>query len=80
MADEKSMSCWVSDNPNPPTVDPQVLSDPGAPICFDVRSTLPIPVVRLALQEFCRQGSGDRPECIDWVLGEINGERLDAVS
>ncbi|MER7757358.1 Imm1 family immunity protein [Kitasatospora sp. NPDC097643] len=76
--DEKSQWCWVSDNPSPPGFDPMVLSDPGSPMCFDPRSTLPVDLIRAALEEFCRKGSGDRPECIQWVHGEINGERLDA--
>lgn len=74
--DEKSRWCWVSDNPTPPDFDPKVLSDPGCPCCYDRRSTLPIGRVREALEEFCRTGTGDRPECIDWVHGEISGERL----
>ncbi|MGW2935724.1 Imm1 family immunity protein [Streptomyces sp. NPDC001156] len=40
------------------------------------RSTLPVTQVHAALEEFCRTGAGDRPECIYWVRGEINGERL----
>jgi hypothetical protein len=76
--DETSRHCWVSDNPRPPGFDPQVLSDPGAPLCFDPRSTLPITDVRTALEEFCRAGTGDRPEHVRWVLGEINGERHDS--
>ncbi|GHD63820.1 hypothetical protein GCM10010317_061190 [Streptomyces mirabilis] len=78
--DEKSQSCWVSDNPAPPDFDPRVLSDPGCPLCYDPRSTLPVARVRAALREFCRMGTGDRPECVQWVRGEINGERLDAHS
>ncbi|MGW2647851.1 Imm1 family immunity protein [Streptomyces sp. NPDC001393] len=74
--DEISQWCWVSDNPTPPEFDPQVLSDPGSPLCYDPRSTLPVTQVRAALEEFCRTGTGDRPECINWVRGEINGERL----
>jgi hypothetical protein len=74
--DEKDRFCWVSDNPNPPDFDPQVLSDPGSPLCYDRGSTLPISCIREALEEFCRTATGDRPECINWVHGEINGERL----
>ncbi|MGW6518942.1 Imm1 family immunity protein [Streptomyces sp. NPDC054950] len=75
--DETSQWCWVSDNPTPPASDPQVLSDPHSPLCFDPRSTLPVEQIRAALEEFCRRGTGDRPECVRWVHGEINGERLD---
>lgn len=75
--EEKDQYCWVSDNPNPPNFDPQVLSDPGSPLCYDRRSTMPISCVREALEEFCRMATGDRPEFISWVRGEINGERID---
>ncbi|MBF6169749.1 hypothetical protein IU486_34305 [Streptomyces gardneri] len=76
--DETSQWCWVSDNPTPPDFDPRVLSDPGCPLFFDRRSALPVTRVRQALEEFCRMGTGDRPECVRWVRGEINGERLEA--
>ena len=75
-AREIDQFCWVSDNPTPPDFDPQVLSDPGSPLCYDKRSALPLSCMREALEEFCRIGTGDRPECISWVHGEINGERL----
>lgn len=74
--DEVSQWCWVSDNQFPPGFDPKVFSDPGSPLCYDPRSTLPVSQVRSALEEFCRFGTGNRPECINWVHGEINGERL----
>ncbi|MEU4681093.1 Imm1 family immunity protein [Micromonospora sp. NPDC023737] len=73
--DEVSQWCWVSDNPTPPDFDPRVLSDPGSPLCYDRRSVLPVAQVRTAVEEFCRTGTGGRPECIRWVRGEINGER-----
>ena len=78
--DVESQSCWVSDNPAPPDFDPRVLSDPGCPLWYDPRSTLPVARVRAALRELCRMGTGDRPECVQWVHGEINGERLNANS
>ncbi|WP_231330179.1 Imm1 family immunity protein [Actinomadura graeca] len=68
---------WVSDNPEPPDFDPRVVSDPGYPLFFDPRCALPIPRVRAAVEEFCRLGTGDRPENIDWVPGRANGKRLD---
>ncbi|MFE4826697.1 Imm1 family immunity protein [Streptomyces sp. NPDC056672] len=68
---------WVSDNPRPPDFDPRVVSDPGVPYFFDSRSALPLDQVRAAVEEFCRLGSGDRPECIEWVRGEMNGQRHD---
>lgn len=74
---EVSQSCWVSDNPEPPNVDPMVFSDPDCPMCFDPRSTLPIRSIRAALEEFCRVGTGERPQSVQWVRGDINGERLE---
>ncbi|MFJ5123151.1 Imm1 family immunity protein [Kitasatospora sp. NPDC088548] len=67
---------WVSDNLNPPSFDPRVVSDPGEPRFHDPRSCLPISEVRAALEEFCRTGTGNRPECIYWVRGYMNGYRL----
>lgn len=71
-------SVWVSDNPSPPDFDPRVVSDPGEPAFHDPRSTIPNPLVRLAVEEFCRTGTGQRPECVSWVRGYVNGYRLDA--
>ncbi|RZU51219.1 immunity protein Imm1 of predicted polymorphic toxin system [Krasilnikovia cinnamomea] len=68
---------WVSDNPQPPNLDPRVLADPCEPRFHDRRSTLPAPDVRQALEEFCRTGTGDRPQSIGWVRGWLNGHRLD---
>ncbi|MEV6995620.1 Imm1 family immunity protein [Streptomyces sp. NPDC093228] len=68
---------WVSDNPEPPDFDPRVVSDPGYPLFHDPASTLPITQVRAAVEEFCRKGTGERPECINWVPGEMNGQRYD---
>ncbi|MFC1400943.1 MULTISPECIES: Imm1 family immunity protein [Streptacidiphilus] len=73
--DEISEYIWVSDNPNPPDFDPRVVSDSGVPYFFDPRSTLPIIRIRAALEEFCRLGTGNRPESIEWVHGEMNGQR-----
>ncbi|MER5200195.1 Imm1 family immunity protein [Streptomyces sp. NPDC002755] len=70
-------SVWVSDNPEPPDFDPSVVSDPGYPLFHDPASTLPIPVVREAVEEFCRAGTGERPESIGWIAGEMNGQRSD---
>lgn len=71
---------WVSNNPNPPDFDPRVVSDPGEPMFHDPRSALPVSEVRAAVEEFCRTGTGNRPECIHWVRGHANGYRLDADS
>jgi Immunity protein Imm1 len=75
--DDVSECIWVSNNPNPPSFDPRVVGDPGIPYFFDPRSTLPLDQVRAVLEEFCRVGTGDRPECIEWVHGEMNGQRND---
>lgn len=75
--DEVAEYIWVSDNPSPPDFDPRVVADPGVPQFFDPKSTLPVVHVRAALEEFCRVGTGDRPECIKWVHGEMNGRRHD---
>ncbi|WP_272264009.1 Imm1 family immunity protein [Streptomyces xanthophaeus] len=71
---------WVSDNPNHPNFDPRVIADPGEPRFHDPKSALEILKVREALEEFCRAGTGDRPESILWVRGYMNGYRLGEVS
>ena len=68
---------WVSDNPSPPDFDPQVISDPGEPRLHDPRSVLPLPRVRAAVEEFCRTGTGMRPESIGLVRGHMSGHRLE---
>ncbi|WP_262056267.1 Imm1 family immunity protein [Streptomyces sp. STR69] len=67
---------WLSDNPEPPDFDPRVVADPGYPLFHHPRSTIPLDSVRLVLEEFCRTSSGERPQCIQWVQGELNGQRL----
>lgn len=69
---------WISDNPNPPEFDPQVISDPGCPVLYEPHSTLPLILVRAALEEFCYSGTGARPESVKWVRGSVNGRRLDS--
>jgi len=69
---------WVSDNPEPPDFDPRVVSDPCEPAFHDPRSTLLLPAVSAALEEFCRAGTGDRPQSINWVRSWTNGHRIDA--
>lgn len=66
---------WISDNPSPPSFDPRVVADPGVPHFFDPRSAIPAEDVRAALEEFCKKGTGDRPECIHWVQGDLDGTR-----
>ena len=68
---------WVSDNPEPPDFDPRVVSDPWASDFHDPRSTLPLPQIQAAVEEFCRTGTGDRPESIGWAEAmTFNGMRL----
>jgi hypothetical protein len=76
-SDEILDNVWVSDNPNPPDFDTEVLSNPGEPYCFDPRSTLPVEKVEAAVEEFCRVRTGGRPECVQWVMGELSGRRAD---
>ncbi|MFE7927531.1 Imm1 family immunity protein [Streptomyces sp. NPDC057456] len=71
-----SNNIWVSNNPTPPSFDPRVVSDPGYPLFHDPLSTIPVSEVRRALQEFCDAKTGDRPACIEWAKGEMNGTRL----
>ncbi|WDN56008.1 Imm1 family immunity protein [Streptomyces clavuligerus] len=73
-----SATTWVSDNPSPPAFDPRVVLDPCVPLFYDPRSTLPAPQIQAALEEFCRTGTGDRPNCVDWTRGHTNGQLLDA--
>ncbi|MFB8130767.1 Imm1 family immunity protein [Streptomyces mirabilis] len=68
---------WVSDNPNPPKFDPRVVRDPSFPRFHDPRSAIPVPLVREAIEEFCRVGTGDRPTCVKWVHSDTHGARLD---
>lgn len=71
--DEISRHVWVSENPEPPDFDPLVISDLHVPVYLAPRSTLPIPQAKQALDDFCRMGTGDRPECIRWAEGNANG-------
>ncbi|WP_078661706.1 Imm1 family immunity protein [Streptomyces sp. NRRL B-24484] len=68
---------WVSDNPEPPDFDPQVVSDPGYPLFHDPASTLPIDQVRRAVEEYVRVGTGDRPKSVGWIGGAMSGQRDD---
>lgn len=71
---------WVSDNPLPPAFDPKVLSDSHTPVYMAPASVLPMPEIRKVLTEYCHNRTGDRPGCIDWVKGHMNGHRIDEVS
>lgn len=70
-------SVWISDNSAPPAFDPRVVSDPGYPLFHDSRSALPLSDVRAAVEEFCRSDTGERPRCIGWTPGHLDGKRLD---
>ncbi len=71
-------SCtWVSDNPEPPAIDPRILSDAHHPVFMEPASALPLPEVRKVLEEFYLTGTGDRPKSINWVKGHMNGERVE---
>ncbi|MER5770324.1 Imm1 family immunity protein [Streptomyces sp. NPDC001985] len=73
-------SVWISDNPDPIGFDPRIVSDPGYPLFHDPSSALPVSKIQAAVEEFCRMNSGDRPGCVDWVTGHVNGQRLDRPS
>ncbi|MFD4911422.1 Imm1 family immunity protein [Kitasatospora purpeofusca] len=70
---------WISDNPSPVKFDPRIVADPGYPLFHDPASAIPLPLVRVAMEEFA-SGEGDRPECVAWVPGSMNGERNDRPS
>jgi hypothetical protein len=69
---------WVTDNPHPVDFDPRVPSDPDSGAFYHPASAVTLDRVRTALEEFCTVGTGDRPECVSWVPGRIDGWRLDA--
>lgn len=60
-------SVWVTDNVEPPEFDTGVIMDQDVEECHDPRSTIPLHQVRQAVEEFCRLGTGDRPESVRWV-------------
>ncbi|WP_229075924.1 Imm1 family immunity protein [Actinoplanes sp. DH11] len=68
---------WVTDNPQPTDADPRVVADPDAGGFYHPRSAIPLEQVRAALVEFCATGTGDRPECVSWTPGRIDGWRQD---
>ncbi|WP_165953620.1 Imm1 family immunity protein [Streptomyces sp. 8K308] len=68
---------WISDNPTPPSVDPEVVADPCVPRYHHRRSTLPVGLLRAAVTEFCRSRTGDRPGRVSWTAGDLGGRRLD---
>ncbi|MHB9859481.1 Imm1 family immunity protein [Streptomyces sp. YIM S03343] len=65
---------WVSWNPSPPEVDPQVLSDPWCPSFFNRVSAIPLSDVRPVIEEYFRQSTGFRPTGVEWIKGHSTGE------
>jgi hypothetical protein len=70
---------WVADNPNPPAFDARVVADNCLPRFFTPRSTLPVDQVRIALREYALKGTGERPESVQWVIGNTGGKRFDDI-
>lgn len=68
---------WISDNPNPPESDSRLVSETYHPRFYDRASAIPLTQVRAAIEEYCRSGTGERPECVNWTTGEIDGRRHD---
>ncbi|MFJ9447185.1 Imm1 family immunity protein [Kitasatospora sp. NPDC101235] len=68
---------WISDNPSPPEIDSRLVSETYYPRFYDRASAIPLPQVRAAIEEYCRSGTGERPECIGWTTGEVSGRRYD---
>ncbi|WP_330237526.1 Imm1 family immunity protein [Streptomyces sp. NBC_00525] len=64
---------WVSFNPRPPEVDPQVVCDPWCPSYFDRFSALPLSVVRSVVEAYFLAGTGFRPQQILWAKGDFTG-------
>ncbi|MFB7501557.1 Imm1 family immunity protein [Streptomyces sp. NPDC056161] len=59
---------WTSGNPNPPSFDPELISDPGTPSYYPPEAAIPVTQVRKVLEEFCRTRTGARPESVSWLL------------
>ena len=65
-ADPVADHAWVSLNADSPE-DPKVIGDPGYPRWYHPRHAIPLEQVEAAVREFCRRGTGDRPECLFWA-------------
>jgi hypothetical protein len=61
----------VTDDPSPPDFDTRVRSDSHTDECHDPRSTLPLSVIRTAVEEFCRTGTGERPQSVGWAEAAV---------
>lgn len=73
-------SVWVSDNPSPPDFDPRIIADGHTGDWHDPRNALPLGDIRRALEEYCRTGTGTRPESVAWLEGDFAGRRVNQVS
>ncbi|MFJ9703506.1 Imm1 family immunity protein [Streptomyces fradiae] len=76
MGEEYAYTTWVSKASDPPSFDPKILSDPWNPAYMHRISAVPIATLHSALKEFCENGTGDRPGCIEWVEGNYDGTLL----
>ncbi|MFE7411119.1 Imm1 family immunity protein [Streptomyces laurentii] len=65
---------WVSWNPNPPEVDPEIVADSGCPTFFNRVSAIPLGQVRSVVEEYFRVGTGFRPDGTEWAKGHFTGE------
>ena len=54
-----------------------MVADVGEPRFHCLRSVLPAARIHAAVEEFCRVGTGGRPEYVDSVTGELSGRRSD---
>ncbi|MFJ5123397.1 Imm1 family immunity protein [Kitasatospora sp. NPDC088548] len=70
-------SVWISNADKAPDGDPELVSDPGYPLYHDPASAIPKSLAREAISEYFDSGTGERPECISWTRGEMNGQRAD---
>ncbi|MFE2039696.1 Imm1 family immunity protein [Streptomyces sp. NPDC059477] len=68
--DDLSQFIWTSSSPNPPSSDPMLISDPGTPTYYSREAAIPVSQVRKALEEFCRDRTGERPNSVSWLLLE----------
>ncbi|MFC7994032.1 Imm1 family immunity protein [Streptomyces pilosus] len=59
---------WTSVSSNPPSFDPLLVKDPGSGECYPRGAAIPIAQLREAVEEFCRNRTGKRPQCIEWQL------------
>jgi hypothetical protein len=61
---------WVSENPSPPSFDPELILDPSTPLYYPRESAIPVAHVRTVLEEFCRVRTGDRPTGVSWMVDQ----------